>query len=55
MELLAGYRTYLVAAAYAVVTFVEGVGWIDAGTADKIREVLIGLGAMTFRAALKRP
>ena len=54
MQVLAGYRTYIVATAIGVVAALQYAGLLSADTADTIRNFLIGLGVVTMRSALAR-
>lgn len=54
MPSLAGYRTYLVAAAYVLLNFLDAAGLIPGAYAEMLNDVekmLLGTGLITLRAA----
>lgn len=50
---LAGYRTYLVAAAMAALAAAYGLGWIDRSTYEMLLGLLTGAGMATIRSGVK--
>lgn len=54
IELLSGKKTYLVAAAAAIVQFLVMIGTLDQETANYILSILGIGGVVTMRAAIKK-
>lgn len=52
LEILKGYKTYLVAAGIGLVAFARAMGYLDDETAAIITSLLIGGGIATLRAAV---
>lgn len=53
MDILKGKKTYLIAAAWAIITFLYSMGWIDAHTYQLIQGFLFPAGIAALRAGLK--
>lgn len=47
-----GYKTYIVAALLAAVTFGESIGVLPGGLADQLQVVLAATGLATLRSAV---
>jgi len=54
MDVLKGYRTYIVAAALAIVTGLEAAAIITPQLAGELRGFLAALGLTTIRAAIPK-
>jgi hypothetical protein len=53
-DMLTGYRTYIIAALYAVISAGEMLGYIPKTLADQLRELLAGGALATVAAKLNR-
>jgi hypothetical protein len=54
MAILDGYKTYIFAAAMALVSFAKYLGWITPDAATAIEGVLLGGGIAALRAGIKK-
>ena len=55
MDVLKGYRTYIVAALLALESIAEAKGWISADTGAWLRGLLGATGLATLRMAVGQP
>lgn len=52
--MLSGYKTYITSGGFAILAFLKGMGWIDQATYDALLAGLLGVVAVTQRAAVQK-